>query len=79
MSDFKVEVGKIKKPASLTTFQMSGTMKEGEVLMVCKNLNRKRGAAKVLMPGFEGLNDHKEFPIVDVIIAFGRDEGLGEI
>jgi hypothetical protein len=59
MSDFKVEVSEIKKPVSLTTVQILGAMKEGEVFVICKALDRERGSVKVLAPGFKGADDCK--------------------
>jgi hypothetical protein len=64
MSDFKVEVGEIKKPVSLTTVQMLGTTKEGKVFVICKDLDQERGSAKVLVPGFKGEDDCKWFAII---------------
>jgi hypothetical protein len=57
ISDLKVKVSEVKKPASLTTIQMLGTMKEGEVLVICKDLDWERESAKVLAPGFKGTDD----------------------
>jgi hypothetical protein len=79
MGNLKIKVGEVKKPTGLMMIQMLGTTEVGEVLVICKNLDRKRGTVKVLTPDFEGPNDCKEFPIIDVIVAFGGDEGLREI
>jgi hypothetical protein len=59
MGDLEIKVGEVKKPTGLTTVQMLGTTKEGEVLVICKNLDSERGTTKVLMPGFEGTDDGK--------------------
>jgi len=79
MGDFKVEVGKVKKPASLTTIQVLGAAEEGEVFVICEDLDGKRGSPKVLTPCLEGTNDSEQFAIVDVVIALRRDERLGEV
>ena len=47
--------------------------------MICEHLNGKRGAVEVVSPGLQGVDDGKEFPVVDVVVAFGGDERLGEI
>jgi len=79
MGDAKIEVGKVQEPTSLAAIQVLGTAEEGEVLVICKDLDRKRRAAKVLAPRFEGTNDSKQFAIVYVVIAFRGDERLGEV
>jgi hypothetical protein len=39
MGNLKIKVGKVKKPTGLTMVQVLGTMEEGEVFVICKNLD----------------------------------------
>jgi hypothetical protein len=59
LGNLKIKISKVKKPTGLTMVQMLGTTKEGEVLVISKNLDAERGTAKVLTPGFEGTDDCK--------------------
>ena len=34
---------------------------------------------KVVSPGFEGMDNSKEFVVINVIVSFCRREGLGKI
>jgi hypothetical protein len=79
MGNLKIKVSEVKKPMGLTTIQMLGAAEEGKVFVICKDLDWKRGSAKVLAPGFKGTDDGKYFVIIDVIVTFRRNEGLGEI
>jgi hypothetical protein len=47
--------------------------------VICKDLDREGRPLKVLVPYFKSMNDHKQFSIIDVIVSFHRNEGLGEI
>ena len=38
--------------------------------MIGEDLDWEREAMKVMSPGFEGVDDGKEFAIIDVIIMF---------
>ena len=44
--------------------------------MVIEDNSRKWGSLYVVAPGTEGMDDAEEFPIVDLIVLFGRGEGL---
>ena len=54
-------------------------MEIGQVLVVGKDLDREGGAMEVVLPGFESMDDSKEFVVIYVIIVFCGGEGLGEI
>jgi len=47
-----------------------GLSEVGKVLVVGKDLNQKGGAVKVVSPGLEGVDDCKEFTVVDIIVSF---------
>ena len=34
---------------------------------------------KIVLPGLEGVGDHKQFVVVNVVVAFHKDEELEEI
>jgi len=42
--------------------------------MVSEALNGKRESMEVVMPGFQGIDYCKEFPIIHIIISFSRGE-----
>ena len=48
----------------------------GEVFMVSEYLYWEGGAMEVVVPRFQGADDGKEFAVIDVVVAFGRGEGL---
>ena len=64
---------------SLSAVQGLGLSEVGKVLMVGEDLNWERGAVEVVSPGFEGVDDGKEFTIIDAIILFCLEEQLREV
>ena len=44
--------------------------------MVGEDLHWEGGAVEVVAPRFQGTNDGEEFTIIDIVVAFGRGEGL---
>ena len=59
--------------------EMLGRTEEGEILMVGEDLDWERRAMEVMSPSFEGVDDGKEFVIIDVIITLSWWKRLGEI
>ena len=47
--------------------------------MIGNNSNRVRCTLNVLPPFREGKDDCEEFPIVDVVVSFGREESTREV
>jgi len=47
--------------------------------MVGEDLNWERGAMEVVSPGFEGVDDGKEFTIIDIVVSFCLGERLREV
>ena len=45
-----------------------------EILVVCEDLYGERGSVEVVSPGFQGTDDSEEFPVVDVVVSFCRQE-----
>ena len=43
--------------------------------MICDYDHWMFGSHEVMMPFLQGLDDSKEFPIVDIVISFCRGEG----
>ena len=44
--------------------------------MICDNRDRVWGSLKVMFPFGKGEDDGEEFSIIDVIVPFGKREGL---
>ena len=40
--------------------------------MISKDLDRERGAMEVMAPGFQGMDNHKEFLVVDIIVSLAE-------
>ena len=76
---FQIKVSKVDEPAGLSTIEGLGGTEVGEVFMVSEDLYRERGSVEVVSPGFQGMNDTKEFSVVDVVVSFCRGERLGEV
>ena len=76
---FQVKVGEVNEPTCLAVVERLGLAKIGKVLVVSENLYWEGGAMEVVAPRLQGTNDGKEFAVVDVVVAFGWGEGLGEV
>ena len=63
----------------MATIEGLGRTEVGKVLVVGEDLDGKWGSVEVVSPGFQGSDDGKEFPIIDVIVSFCWREQLGEI
>ena len=74
MDHFEVKVSKVNKPTRLAAVKRLGLMEIGWVLVVSEDLHQEGGTMKIVAPGFQGTNDRKEFPVIDVVIAFGGGE-----
>ena len=48
----------------------------GEVLVVGKDLNWERGSSQIMVPSFQGVDNSKEFSIIDIVISFGWEKGV---
>ena len=47
--------------------------------MIGDDSNGMRCTLNILPPFSEGKDDRKEFPVVDVVISFGREESTREV
>ena len=79
MGEFKVKVCQVYKPAGLSAVEILGLAEVSEIFMVGEDLYRKRGSSKVVAPCLQGIDDSKEFPVVNIIVAFGREEGVRQV
>ena len=59
--------------------QFLGSVEVSEILMISINDHWEERSQKELSPLFDGMDDSKEFSIVDLIISFCRAEQLREI
>jgi hypothetical protein len=50
-----------------------------EVIVVCPDFKGFGVAFKIVAEGFEGTDNGKEFFIMNIVILFSREEGLGEV
>ena len=71
---FQVKVREVNEPTGLPSVEVLGGMEVGEVLVVGEDLDREGGSMEVVAPGFQGADDGKEFPVVNVIVSFCRGE-----
>ena len=79
--DFPDDIKVLEKqgPVSLASRQFAGVFDIGEVFVVGDDGDEMGGSLDVLFPFLQCENDGKEFTIVDVIVSFSGNEGLGEI
>ena len=74
MDHFQVKVGKVDEPLGLSTIKGLGETEVGEVLVVGEDLYREQGSVEVVSPGFQGLDDSKEFSVIDVVVSLCQRE-----
>ena len=79
MDHLQVEIGKVNKPAGLSMVEGLGGVEVSEVFVVGEDLYGEWGSMEVVSPGFQGLNDGKEFSVVDVVVSFYWGEQLGQV
>ena len=72
MDHFEIEVSEVDKPACLLVIERLRLMEIGEVFVISKNLHWEGRTMKIVVPEFQGTNDCKEFPVIDVVVTFGR-------
>ena len=73
----EVELGKILRPAGLTSGKDFGCGKVFQVLMICDHVNWSTGTFEVVLPDTESFKYCKQFFVVGVIIEFQGTEGVG--
>ena len=60
----------------LSAIERLGLAEIGEVLVVSEDLYGKGGTMEIVAPRLQGANDGKEFAVINIVISFGRGEGL---
>ena len=74
MDHFEVKVGEVNEPVCLLMIKRLGLADVGEILVISEKLNRKRGTMKAMSPRFQGMDNGKEFAVIDVIVPLrGRE------
>ena len=74
MDHFEIKVSKVNEPSCLMTVECLGLSEVGEVLVIGEHLYQKRRPMKVMLPGLQGMDDSKEFSVIDIIVLFcGRE------
>ena len=61
----------------MAVVEVLGLTEVQQVFVVSKHLYEERGSIEIVSPRFQDTDDSKEFSVIDVIISFYRDEGLG--
>ena len=79
MDDFQIEFCKVEQPACLATVEVLCLMEICQVLVIREDLDGEERSIEIMSPGFQGVDDRKEFLVIDVIISFCGDEQLGQI
>ena len=54
-------------------------MEVHQVLVVCEDLDREEGVVEIMSPGLQGMDDGKEFLVVDIVNLFCWGEQLREV
>jgi hypothetical protein len=75
----EVEFGKEQGPACLVARELLFGVEVDEVIVVCPDFKGFGVAFKIAAEGFEGMNNGKEFFIMNIVILFSGEEGLGEV
>ena len=75
----EIKVPKKKGPASLLSREFVRVFEIGQVLMISEDGDGVRSPLQVLFPFSKSEDNHKEFPIIDVIVTLGQGEGLGKV
>jgi hypothetical protein len=70
----EVELGQKGGPPRLTPIQLLDLHEPFKVVMVCKHLNRMRGAFAVVAPLLEGLYNGEELLIIGLVVLLGVDK-----
>ena len=59
--------------------QVLGLMEVYQVFVVCEDLDGEGRTMEVVSPRLQGVDDSKEFSVIDVVIVFYWDEQLREV
>ena len=78
MDDFEIKIGEVEPPSALAAVEVLDLKEVCQVLVISEDLYRERGSVEIMSLGFEGMDDGKEFTIIDIVVMFCWDEGLIE-
>ena len=79
MSKMEVEVLEEHHPACLSVRQLLWLAEIREILMISEENDWVTRALEVMLPMIQGMDNSEEFPVIDIIVAFCRGEGLRKI
>src|SRR6267154_5197761 len=79
MVEVKVKLIQGELPASLAASKVLSGAEVKKVLMVGEDNDRVWVPFEVMAPSFQGSDDGKEFPIVNLIVSFCGVKGLGKV
>ena len=79
MDDLQIKICKIEQLTCLVAVEILGLTEVHQVLMISEDLDREWGTVEIVSPGLQGMDDGKEFLVIDVIVPLCWDEQLGEI
>ena len=68
MNDGKIKLRKEEWRSCLVVGKFLFGVEVSEVVMICSDFERNRVSFKVVLEGFKGTNDGKEFLVMDVIV-----------
>ena len=74
MDHFQIKVSEVDEPMGLSAIEGLQGMEVGEIFMVIEDLYRERGSMEVVSPRLQGMDDGKEFSVVDIVVSFRRGE-----
>ena len=74
MDDFEVKISEVEQPLCLVMIEVLCLTEVCQVLVICEDLDGEGRSMKIVSPGFQSTDDCKEFPVVDVVVSFCRDE-----
>ena len=79
MDHFEIIVSEVNEPACLAAVKCLGLAEIGQAFVISKDLHREGRAVKIVAPGFQGADDCKELPVINVIISLGWGEQLRKV
>src|SRR5580704_8332779 len=75
----KMIIRELREPTSLSSVEFLRLFEISKVLMIGPDLKGMCCAHEVMTPFGKGNHDREHFSIIDLIIALGRSQSLGEI
>ena len=79
MDDLEIEICKVEQPSCLATVEVLGLTEVRQVLVICEDLDGEGGPMEIVSSGFQGTDNCKELPVIDVVVPLCRNERLREV